>query len=142
MRDFYFYFLFRDFKYKIGFPQNLDVSNFLTFKYVALFIVFIKLLLCLVTMHGAEFEMSTQVYHIAGLSSRISSSVTSLNNFQGRLQGLVVNGERILDEAHLKQIQYEGMNILKFKHILSKDLSTNIKFFTTNLQDEEHPRHN
>ena len=81
-------------------------------------------------MHGAEFEMSTRVYHIAGLSSRISSTATSLNNFQGRLQGLVVNGERVLDEAHLKQIQYEGTNILKFKHILSKDVSTNIKFYS------------
>ena len=29
-------------------------------------------------------------------------------NFSGRLQQLVINGERILDEAHLKQLDYEG----------------------------------
>ena len=29
-------------------------------------------------------------------------------NFSGRLQQLVINGERILDEAHLKQLHYEG----------------------------------
>ena len=75
----------------------------------------VKLIFVAVTLHGAEFVMSTRVYHIAGLSSHISSTATSFNNFQGRLQGLVVNGERILDEAHLKQIQYEGMNILNFK---------------------------
>ena len=77
----------------------------------------VKLIFVAVTLHGAEFVMSTRVYHIAGLSSHISSTATSLNNFQGRLQGLVVNGERIFDEAHLKQIQYEGMNILNFRYI-------------------------
>ena len=51
--------------------------------------------------------MSVRVYHVAGLSPRLSAT-SSQENFQGRLQGLVVNGERILDEAHLKQVEYEG----------------------------------
>ena len=63
-----------------------------------------------VTLHGAEQVMVARFYHIAGLSPRISSSI-STDNFQGRLQGLVINGERILDEAHLKQIEYEGSKI-------------------------------
>jgi len=67
-----------------------------------------------VTLHGAEQVMVARFYHIAGLSPRISSSI-STDNFQGRLQGLVINGERILDEAHLKQIEYEGN--VKFQHM-------------------------
>ena len=51
--------------------------------------------------------MSIRVYHVAGLSPRLAAT-SSQENFQGRLQGLVVNGERILDEAHLKQVEYEG----------------------------------
>lgn len=59
------------------------------------------------TLHGAESAMSIRVYHVAGLSPRLGAT-SSQENFQGRLQGLVVNGERILDEAHLKQVEYEG----------------------------------
>ena len=51
--------------------------------------------------------MVARFYHIGGLPHRISTT-SSAQNFQGRLQGLVINGERILDEAHLKQIDYEG----------------------------------
>ena len=63
------------------------------------------------TLHGAEAEMSVRVYHVAGLSPRVAKT-SSLENFQGRLQGLVVNGERILDEAHLKQVEYEGKSFI------------------------------
>ena len=62
---------------------------------------------CLVTLHGAEDAMAARFYHIGGLPPRVSTT-SSVQNFQGRLQGLVINGERILDEAHLKQIDYEG----------------------------------
>ena len=51
--------------------------------------------------------MAARFYHIGGLPPRVSTT-SSVQNFQGRLQGLVINGERILDEAHLKQIEYEG----------------------------------
>ena len=60
-----------------------------------------------VTLHGAPDEMAARFYHIGGLPPRISTT-SSAQNFQGRIQGLVINGERILDEAHLKQIDYEG----------------------------------
>ena len=59
------------------------------------------------TLHGAQDEMAVRFYHIGGFPPRISTT-SSAKNFQGRLQGLVINGERILDEAHLKQIDYEG----------------------------------
>ena len=51
--------------------------------------------------------MSCRFYHIGGISPR-NSVTSSAKNFEGRLQQLVINGERVLDEAHLKQIEYEG----------------------------------
>jgi hypothetical protein len=51
--------------------------------------------------------MSCRFYHIGGISPR-NSVTSSAKNFEGRLQQLVINGERILNEAHLKQIEYEG----------------------------------
>ena len=82
------------------------------------------------TLHGAEAGMSVRVYHVAGLSPRLSAT-SSQENFQGRLQGLVVNGERILDEAHLKQLEYEGKYRNKTKFYSFKCislLSGNVKF--------------
>ena len=60
-----------------------------------------------VTVHGADPVMSCRYYHIGGISPR-NSVTSSAKNFEGRLQQLVINGERVLDEAHLKQIEYEG----------------------------------
>ena len=59
------------------------------------------------TIHGADHLMMASVYYIAGESSATGNS----ENFEGRLQGLVINGDRILDEAHLKQIDYEGKSL-------------------------------
>jgi len=67
-----------------------------------------------VTVHGAEPVMSCRYYHIGGISPR-NSVTSSAKNFEGRLQQLVINGERVLDEAHLKQIEYEGN--VKFQHM-------------------------
>jgi hypothetical protein len=33
-------------------------------------------------------------------------------SFNGRLQQLVINGKKILDEAHLHQLQHEGKFLL------------------------------
>ena len=53
------------------------------------------------TVLGAAAAMNVRSYHVA-------SAASSQENFQGRLQGLIINGDRILDEAHLKQIEYQG----------------------------------
>ena len=53
------------------------------------------------TVLGAAAAMNVRSYHVA-------SAASSKENFQGRLQGLIINGDRILDEAHLKQIEYQG----------------------------------
>jgi len=65
-------------------------------------------------VHGAEAVMSCRYYHIGGISPG-NSETSSAKNFEGRLQQLVINGERVLDEAHLKQIEYEGN--VKFQHM-------------------------
>ena len=72
--------------------------------------------------------MSIRVYHVAGLSPRLAAT-SSQENFQGRLQGLVVNGERILDEAHLKQVEYEGKQGRQyFFFFVTHFLLGNVKF--------------
>ena len=71
-------------------------------------------LLFLVTLHGAESVMSCRFYHIGGISPR-NSVTSSVENFEGRLQQLVINGERVLDEAHLKQLEYEGVTKIPFR---------------------------
>ena len=58
--------------------------------------------------------MPYRYYHIGGISPRTSVS-SSVPNFEGRLQQLVVNGVRLVDESHLQEIEYEGNP--KFQHI-------------------------
>ena len=63
--------------------------------------------------------MSCRFYHIGGISPR-NSVTSSAKNFEGRLQQLVINGERVLDEAHLKQIEYEGFLSIIFSFVSIK----------------------
>jgi len=65
--------------------------------------------------NGAEAVMTARFYHIGGTPSHHQSTSSPMENFSGRLQQLVINGERILDEAHLKQLSYEGT--VKFQHM-------------------------
>ena len=58
--------------------------------------------------------MSSKYYHIGGINP--GALVTpSVPNFEGRLQQLVVNGVRLIDEVHLQQIKSEGEP--KFAHM-------------------------
>jgi hypothetical protein len=47
-------------------------------------------------------------HYFSNLYSPRSQAATMTPNFSGRLQQLIINGLRILDEAHLHQIQHEG----------------------------------
>jgi len=64
--------------------------------------------------YGMADVMPYRYYHIGGISPRTSVS-SSVPNFEGRLQQLVVNGVRLVDESHLQEIEYEGNP--KFQHI-------------------------
>ena len=63
--------------------------------------------------------MSSRYYHIGGISPG-NSETSSAKNFEGRLQQLVINGERVLDEAHLKQIEYEGLVLFISEKFMKK----------------------
>ena len=89
---------------------NLFSKASLTEKYVAVRVV------------GAA--MNVREYHV----SRASSSSASGTKFQGRLQGLMINGERILDEAHLKQIDYEGNKSIIISQLQKYFSAKNIDF--------------
>ena len=71
--------------------------------------------------------MSCRYYHIGGISPG-NSETSSAKNFEGRLQQLVINGERVLDEAHLKQIEYEGLVLFIFGKFIKENSSGNVKF--------------
>lgn len=65
---------------------------------------------------GAENVMTFGIYHVGGISPRSQTTATT-PSFNGRLQQLVINGQRILDEAHLHQLQHEGN--VKFQQVES-----------------------
>ena len=92
---------------------NLFSKASLTEKYVAVRVV------------GAA--MNVREYHVSR-ASRASSSSASGTKFQGRLQGLMINGERILDEAHLKQIDYEGNKSIIISQLQKYFSAKNIDF--------------
>ena len=61
-------------------------------------------------LHHSSRNWPTNNYIIITIIIIIIIIITIIyrENFSGRLQQLVINGERILDEAHLKQLDYEG----------------------------------
>ncbi len=50
-----------------------------------------------------------------------SATTATMPSFNGRLQQVVINGKKILDEAHLHQLQHEGEFLLSSLLYTSRD---------------------